>query len=956
MPSRSTKISLLTLLGAVGAFPWLVPSFPLDAQSPNATTALPRVVAEPPPMDSGSAALWQSLQKLHTRASLLMVTAHPDDEDGGMLTYESRGAGASVTLLTLNRGEGGANVMSADYFDGLGLVRTEELLAADRFYGTQQFWTRVIDYGFSKTKDESLEKWGHDRVLADVVRVVRITRPLVITSVFVGGRTDGHGNHQTAGQMAQEAFKVAGDPNAFPEQIKEGLHPWRPLKDYARVPFSPITDKGIYDYADGKYYPAEFHNYTDDTVIKGALGTAVEVPVGEYNPLLGLTYEQVARLGLGHQRSQNGGTGFAPPEEQMNPYHRFASRVATSEKETTFYDGIDVALEGIANLAENERGNADFLREGLARINSAVEKAIKDFSAQQPGLIASTLAEGLKATNELIERVASSNLKQESKYDVNHELQVKRIQFENSLAESLGLSVLATVTPEKEPTGPFARFFRNPETFQAAIPGQTFWVKVHTTNPTNFPVQLEAVALGTPQGEAWSIDPATQSGGTLKGNQSADLRFTVHVPASAGYTRPYFTRPDIEQPYYDIQDERYLNLPVAPYPVSARLRFVFEGAPFEVSQVVQSVKRLTGPGTVIEPLVVGPAISVSTAPQAGIVPLSSKSFDLTVTIHSNVKGPASGTVKLDLPAGWTAPSQQFSTTKDGDDQTINFHVTPAGLAEKPYTITAVATYDGREYKEGYHTTGYAGLRPYNLYHAASYHASGVDVRVASGLHVGYIVGAGDEIPQSLVNLGINVHFLSAEDLAGGNLSNFDAIILGVRTYAVREDLKTNNGRILDYVKNGGVVIVQYNTPEYDHNYGPYPYKMGPNPEEVTDEQSKVDILAPENPVFSWPNKITEKDFANWVEERGSKFLESWDAAYQPLLETHDPGQAPQKGGLVYATYGKGVYIYNAYAFYRQMPEGVPGPYRILANMISLGKNPQLNRTVKAGVSVGKSTP
>jgi LmbE family N-acetylglucosaminyl deacetylase len=956
MPSRSTKISFLILLGAVGAFPWLVPSLPLDAQSPNATTAVPRVVAEPPPMDSGSAALWQSLQKLHTRASLLMVTAHPDDEDGGMLTYESRGVGASVALLTLNRGEGGANVMSADYFDGLGLVRTEELLAADRYYGTEQFWTRVIDYGFSKTKDESLEKWGHDRVLADVVRVVRMTRPLVITSVFVGGRTDGHGNHQTAGQMAQEAFKVAGDPNAFPEQIKEGLHPWRPLKDYARVPFSPITDKGIYDYADGKYYPAEFHNYTDDTVIKGALSTAVGVPVGEYNPLLGLTYEQVARLGLGHQRSQNGGTGFAPPEEQMNPYHRFASRVATSEKETTFYDGIDVSLAGIANLAENEGGNADFLKEGLARINGAVEKAIKDFSAERPEVIARTLAEGLKTTNELIERVASSNLKQESKYDVNHELQVKRIQFENSLAESLGLSVLATVTSEKEPTGPFARFFRNPETFQAAIPGQTFWVKVHTTNPTNFPVQLEAVALGTPQGEAWRIDPATQSGGTLKGNQSADLRFTVHVPASAGYTRPYFTRPDIEQPYYDIQDERYLNLPVAPYPLSARLRFVFEGAAFEVSQVVQSVKRLTGPGTVIEPLVVGPAISVSTAPQAGIVPLSSKSFDLTVTIHSNVKGPASGTVKLDLPAGWTAPSQPFSTTKDGDDQAINFHVTPSGLAEKPYNITAVATYDGHEYKEGYHATGYAGLRPYNLYRAASYHASGVDVRVASGLHVGYIVGAGDEIPQSLVNLGINVHFLSAEDLAGGNLSNFDAIILGVRTYAVREDLKTNNGRILDYVKNGGVVIVQYNTPEYDHNYGPYPYKMGPNPEEVTDEQSKVDILAPENPVLSWPNKITKKDFENWVEERGSKFLESWDAAYQPLLETHDPGQAPQKGGLVYATYGKGVYIYNAYAFYRQMPEGVPGPYRILANMISLGKNPQLNRTARAGVSAKKSTP
>ena len=946
MSFHSKKVALLALIGAVGVIPWLLPSLPLKAQSPIATSATPLAASQPLPFDRGAAALWQSLQKLHTRASLLMVTAHPDDEDGAMLTYESRGVGGRTALLTLNRGEGGANVMSADYFDGLGLVRTEELLAADRYYGTQQFWTRVIDYGFSKTKEEALEKWGHDRVLGDVVRVVRMTRPLVITSVFVGGRTDGHGNHQMAGQMAQEAFKAAGDPAMFPEQIKEGLRPWKPLKDYARVPFAPITDKGIYDYADGKFYPAEFRNYTNDTVIKGALTTEVEVPVGEYNPVLGLTYAQISRLGLGNQRSQNGGTGFAPAEEEMNPYHRFASLVSAPDKEATFYDGIDVSLAGIANLAEGDGSNADFLKEGLARMNAAVERAMKDFSAQQPEAIASTLAEGLKATNELIEKVSGSSLKPDSKYDVTRELDVKRGQFENALAESLGISVLATVTSEKEPTGPFARFFRNPETFQVAIPGQTFWVKVHTTSPTNLPVQLQSVAIETPQGEAWSTDPASQSGGTLKGNQSADLRFSVHVSPNAGYTRPYFTRPDIEQPYYDIQDARYLNLPVAPYPVSARLRFTFDGAPLEISQVVQSVKRVTGPGTVIEPLIVGPAISVSIAPQAGIVPLSSKSFDLTVTIHSNVKGPASGTVRLDLPAGWKAPSESFSTAKDGDDQTLNFRVTPAGLSEKPYTITAIATYDGHEYKEGYHTTGYAGLRPYNLYRAASYHASGVDVKVAPGLNIGYIVGAGDEIPQSLVNLGINVHFLSAEDLAGSNLSKFDAIILGVRAYAVREDLKTNNGRLLDYVKNGGVAIVQYNTPEYDHNYGPYPYKMGSNPEEVTDEHSKVEILAPENPVFTWPNKITEKDFENWVEERGSKFLESWDAAYQPLLETHDPGQAPQKGGLVYARYGKGVHIYNAYAFYRQMPEGVPGPYRILANMISLDKNPQLPGVAK----------
>src|ERR1700723_483263 len=297
---------------ALAALLLLLSIQPLSGQSPYASSVKPAVAPVPLPINRGSAAVWQSLKKLHTRASLIMITAHPDDEDGGMLTYESRGQGARVTLLTLNRGEGGANVMSANYFDGLGLVRTEELLAADRYYGVQQFWTRMCDYGFSKTKEEALEKWGHDQTLSDVVRVVRMTRPLVITSVFVGGRTDGHGNHQVAGQIAQESFKAAGDPAIFPEQIKEGLRPWKPLKDYALVPFSPVTDKGILDYADGKYYPAEFNNYTTGTVIHSALSASVEIPEGEYSPLLGLTYLQVARVGLGQQKSQSGGTGFAP--------------------------------------------------------------------------------------------------------------------------------------------------------------------------------------------------------------------------------------------------------------------------------------------------------------------------------------------------------------------------------------------------------------------------------------------------------------------------------------------------------------------------------------------------------------------------------------------------------------------------------------------------------------------
>ncbi len=946
-------LTVIFVLLACALF-FLFRSGPVIAQSPTAVSSKAIVSAEPLDFDRGAAALWQSLLKLHTRASLLMVTAHPDDEDGGMLTYESRGQGARVALLTLNRGEGGANVMSSDYFDALGLVRTEELLAADRYYGVQQYFSRMCDYGFSKTKEEALEKWGHDQTLSDAVRVVRITRPLVIASVFVGGRTDGHGNHQVAGQIAQEAFKAAGDPAMFPDQIKEGLRPWKALKDYALVPFSPVTDKGILDYADGKYYPAEFRNYAEGAVIHGALTASVEIPEGEYDPLFGLTYVQVARVGLGQQKSQSGGTGMPPAEAEMTPYHRFASLVTVREKESSFYDGIDGSLVGIASLAQG--GDSTFLKADLSQINSLVDKAMNDFTAQHPEAISSTLAAGLKKTNELIEKVAGSDLTANSKYDVTYELRVKQAQFENALAESLGISVLATVAPEKEPTGPFARFFKNPPSFQVAIPGQEFWVKIHATSPTNLPVELQSAVLESPSNEQWSIDPATQTGSTLRGNQSADLRFTVRAASDASFTRPYFTRPNIEQAYYDIQPPKDLNLPLAPYPLSAKIRFVFDGVPFDQAQVVQSVQRVVGPGTVLEPLIVAPAISLSIMPQAGIVSLDTKTFAVTVRLHSNVKGAAHGTVKLDLPEGWKAPQEEFSTSKDGDDLSLNFQVTPGALKEKSYAITAVAAYDGHDYREGYHTIGYSGLRPYNLYRAATYRTTGVDVKVAPGLQIGYIVGAGDDMPQSLLNLGINVHLLTSEDLASGNLSKFNAIILGVRAYAVREDLKIHNDRILDYVKNGGVVIVQYNTPEFDHNYGPYPYKMGSNPEEVTDENSQVEILAPSNPVFTWPNKISSKDFENWVEERGSKFLESWDSQYVPLLEMHDPGQAPQKGGLIYAKYGKGIYIYNAYAFYRQMPEGVPGAYRIFANMVSLGKNPELMKAPHANASKPSGEP
>ena len=896
------------------AFPMVLICLSLTAQAPYHSSIAASDVAVDLPANSGSTALWQSLKKLHTRASMIMITAHPDDEDGGMLTYESRAQGARVALLTLNRGEGGANVMSPDYFDALGLVRTEELLAAGRYYGVDQYWTRVVDYGFSKTMEESLSKWTRDRVLYDVVRVVRMVRPLVITSVFVGGPSDGHGNHQTAGLMAKEVYRLAGDPTVFPEQIQAGLRPWTPLKDYARVPFSRR----------GGASP---------------LSLNLEIPEGVYDPAIGLSYSQFSREGLGHQKSQNGGTGIPAAGPIMSGYHRFDSRVAAQDKEQTFFDGIDTSLAGIASLAK--AGDSAFLLDGLNQINADVERATSQFSAAQPDKVAPFLASGLKGTIALLDRVSRSNLSGDAKYDISHELNIKRAQFNDALTEALEIAVRATVAPAVEPDPRTAAFVGEPDTFRIATPGQTFGVKVQIANQSSIPVSVRRVSLKPVESKWWSISGAQAASGELAPNQLATATFRATVAAETGYTRPYFSRPNIEQPYYDILDERYLNLPRSPYPLSASVEINYAGVPIEVDQVVQTVQRVTGSGQVLEPLVLGPAISVAISPRAGIVPLDAKSFPLTVVLHSNVKGSAKGTLRLELPPGWRSSpeSAEFSAAQEGDDHSLTFQVAPGNLAARSYEITAVANYSGRTYREGYQVTGYNGLRPDFLYASSTYRTTGVDVKVAPGLKVGYIMGSGDDVPASLEHLGIKVGFLTAADLAGGDLSRYDVIILGVRTYAVRDDLRTYNNRLLEYARNGGVVIVEYNTPEYDRNYGPYPYVMGNNPEEVTDEASQVDILAPENPVFNWPNKITENDFRGWVEERGSKWMQSWDPRYQALLSTHDPDQAPQKGGLLYAKYGKGIYVYNAYAFYRQLPEGVPGAYRIFANMVSLPKNP-----------------
>jgi len=888
------------------------------------------VDAEPLAVDQGAAGLELMLKRLRTRASLMMIVAHPDDEDGGMLTYESRGLGARVGMLTLTRGEGGQNVVTGDFNDALGLVRTRELLAADRYMGVDQMFGTEVDFGFSKTKEEAFEKWTHERVLYDAVRAVRLYRPLVVTSVFLGAPSDGHGQHQVSGEIAQEVFNAAADPKVFPEM---GLPVWAPMKVYGRMPFAPVTEKGMFDYATGKFVPRRFPNYVTKTWSDKTPTADVTVPEGEPSAALGKSYVQFAREGLALQRTQIGaGVRVAPAGRMDVGYTRYGSRLAEGSigQDRNFFDGMDVTLAGIADLAglTTEDARVD-LRRALLRVDAKVVEAQKNLKdSGDPKKAASALRDGLVMTRQMIVRAESMR----GAYDVTHELRVKEAQFSQALVLALGMSVRAEVAKD------------------SVEPGTSFPVKVEVQSSTDEPVSVRERWLSTftsvgnnRLNDRRSVDAGPVSGpsAVTKGH-GYQKESTQSFPAETQGTRPYFSRPDIEQPFYTVREASLRNAPVTPAALTAHVGLEYGGVPFEMVKVVGMTETTEGK-TVFQPLQVVPAVSVSVTPGAGVVPSREKSFVVRAQLRGDREGGGEGVVRMEAPKGWRLVPERAPWKRDGATATatVPFTVEPERIgAESSYKLSAVASYAGKEYREGFAAVGYPGLVRDHLYASATYRARGVEVTVPAGLRVAYLPGTGDAVEASLADIGIPATTVSVADIAAGKLAGFDALVMGVRTYAAHRDLPTVTGKLTDFASGGGVVVVQYQSGEYTGGDAPYPLWMGSGlAERVVEEDSRVQLLEPSSQVLSWPNRITEKDFSGWVEERGHGFMREWDARYQAVTEVHDAGQDPQKGGLLVARVGRGAYVYCAYALYRQMPEGVPGAFRLMANLVSLGRKP-----------------
>jgi LmbE family N-acetylglucosaminyl deacetylase len=915
-----SKLWPAALAGVAMAAPAQQPVEVKDPANLTGEHVAPQSPADTLPINHGAAALQQLLLKLRTRASMMLIVAHPDDEDSGLLTYESRGQGVRVAMMTLTRGEGGQNLMSADFNDALGLIRTQELLAEDRYTGVDQMFGTEVDFGFSKTKEEAFEQWTHERVLYDAVRAVRLYRPLVLASVFVGGPTDGHGHHQVAGEICQEVFKAAADPNVFPEMIEEGLLPWAPLKVYARVPFSRVTADGMFDYATGKTIPTRFQNYVTGVVTNKVPEATVTIHEGDPamvmgKPALGMdgmTWVQFARQGLSLQKTQVGpGVRVPPPGRSDTGYTLMGSRVENPPaKEDSLFEGIETSLPSIAKLAPDAPPAFGAV---LQVIDRKLAEAQAAFDPANLEATAEPLRLALQTLDTVIEGTERSSLPATQKFNVLHELRIKRVQMNRALVLALhvelGGSLAAGVAPS-----------------EGLTPGEAFSVQSSVQLAPTLKIKRIELRLTEDKGEQ-SLATSTEATAHLWHQQ---------LSSSATPTKPYYHQPNAEDASYVVDDQALRNAPQTPAPLNLVLSMDYGGTELKLMHTVTVAPPQAG--AVSQPAVIVPAYSIAVSPRIRVLPKTDNSFHLAENVTPSM---ANAHVNVQVPAGWHV-RPDGSANPAGETTWMSDRIDLDQPASKVVTIpVSVSAPDGRTYAESYRPVGYPGITSTNLYTPAICRLVPVDVTTAPNLRVAYLPGTGDDVPDFLPNLDVKPTLLTPTDLTAGNLKQYDAVILGVRAYAAQSALAGKGSQpLLDYARAGGVVIVQYMTAKYGDAEAPYPIGVpGDSAHNVVVEADPVTLLAPDAPLLTWPNKITPADFDHWVEERGHGFAATWAPEYRPLLEMHDPDQDPQKGGLLVAPVGKGAYLYCALALYRQLPEGVPGAYRLFANLLSYAKNP-----------------
>ena len=909
------------------------------------------------PLDEerGHVALGLVLRHLANTGIFMHTTAHPDDENNGLLVMLNRGQGYRTALATATRGNGGQNEIGPEIFEALGVLRTGELAALHRFDGAEQYFTRAVDFGYSFGIDETFEKWGRTEITADYVRLIRTIRPDVIVTLPPTGNAGGQ-HHMASAVITRDAYKLAGDPTRFPEQIKDGLRPWQPKKLYHLAAFG---------------FPGE----------PPPVGKVMRVNAGVYDPLLGKTYNEIGTEARSMHKCQGMGQLLSLPA----PATAFAASYQLVETtlpaqlqkdETSLFDGVDSSILSLARFA-GARAPKD-LNDGLAAIAGATQAAQKAFDTATDEATMKPLQDGLFAVRVLRRELRAMAIDEAGRYELDFRLRQKEGEFQQAIVLAHGVKIEALADDG------------------VVVPGQAVKVNVIVANRGAGDVAIKSVKFDGFTGDAACEMTAFNGGGfgfpgagggrgrgnqpppapmpSVRKDQVAHCEPTLSIPAAARTSEPYWHRKG-EEGRYTFDADAPFGLPMRPTPFYVQVTLALPGGE-EVIQGLPVQHRYEGDifsGEKRSELLVVPAFSVRVTPQVAIVPESSirstpvgprpqgravasgrpaaratggapkAEREIRVTVLNDTTGAADTSVRLELPQGWSAApaAQPVSFTRSDESQTVRFSVKPSSsVGAGEFHVKAIVTADGNSYSRGFEVIEYPHITRYHIYDDADAMLKVINVRTPADLLIGYVMGVGDQVPSAIEQLGAKVQLLSAEDLAWGDLSRFTAIVTGVRAYERRDDLRANNSRLLDYVFKGGTMIVQYNKFEFnDAQYGPYPAKVSSN--RVTDENAPIQAVAAHSQLLTTPNEIGEAAWKNWVQERGTYFLaEDKDSRYHDVLQMEDNFQynkGVKTGALVEAQYGKGRWVYVGLGLWRQLPVGTDGAYQILANLISLGK-------------------